>query len=61
MKYCNNCKQIVEPKRHFNAGILIVLLCLGVIPGLIYYLVCNPTCPICNSENWGAKPQEKKK
>jgi len=51
---------MVEPKRHFSAGILFVLLCLGLFPGIIYYLLKPHTCPICNSENWGIPPKEKK-
>ena len=61
MKYCLNCKQMTEPHRHFSAGILLVLLCLGVIPGIIYYLLKPATCPMCNSQHWGIKPSEKKK
>ena len=59
MKYCNNCKQMVEPKRQFDTLILFVLLCLGIIPGLIYLFCQKQTCPICNSTSWGV-PKEKK-
>ena len=58
MRYCNNCEQMVEPKKHFSAGILLVLLLLGLIPGIIYYLLKSKTCPICNSENWGIPPKK---
>ncbi len=57
MKYCNNCKQLVDPQKKFSTGILIVLLCLGVVPGIIYYVIKKATCPMCNSTNWGVKPQ----
>ncbi len=59
MKYCNNCKQLVDPQKIFSTGLLIILLlcCFG-IPGIIYYLTLEKTCPMCNSTNWGIKPQE---
>jgi hypothetical protein len=57
MKYCNNCKQMVEPKKDLNAALLIILLICGVIPGLIYYLVKKKSCPMCNSTNWGVPPR----
>jgi hypothetical protein len=59
MKYCNNCKQIVEPQKNYNEMVLIVLLlCCGIVPGIIYYLIKPKACPMCNSTNWGIKPQE---
>ncbi len=56
MRYCSNCSQLVEPKRHVSMGALFVLLLLGIIPGIIYYVLKHHTCPICNSENWGVQP-----
>ena len=61
MKYCNNCRQFVEPQREFNWAIFIFLLfCTGpcVVFYLIYYLIENKKCPMCNSENWGSPPQK---
>jgi hypothetical protein len=55
MKYCKNCEQTVEPKRHFNVAILFILLLLGIIPGIIYYIIVGKSCPMCNSNNWGLK------
>lgn len=52
---------MVEPKRHISAGFLLVLLCLGIIPGIIYYFIKAATCPMCNSEHWGIKPSKGKK
>lgn len=56
MKYCNNCKQLVDPQKKFSTGLLILLLICGVVPGIIYYVVKKKTCPMCNSTNWGVKP-----
>lgn len=56
LRYCSNCNQLVEPKRHVSMGALFVLLLLGIIPGVIYYVLKHHTCPICNSENWGIQP-----
>ena len=61
MKYCQNCERMVEPKKHFSGGLLLVLLCLGVIPGILYYLIKPSTCPMCNSQNWGVPPKKKQK
>ena len=60
MKYCNNCKQLVDPQKKFNACVFIVLLftLLGWIFYLIYYAVKPKKCPMCNSTNWGARPTE---
>lgn len=52
LRFCSNCNQLVEPKRHVSIGALFVLLLLGIIPGVIYYVLKKHTCPICNSENW---------
>ena len=61
LRYCSNCNQLVEPKRHVSMGALFVLLLLGIIPGVIYYVLKHHTCPICNSENWGVQPDSKSK
>lgn len=58
MRYCNNCKQMVEPRKHLNVGVLLVLLLFGIIGGIIYYCVTPSTCPMCNSENWGVENKE---
>ena len=61
MRYCINCKQKVEPKRHFNMAILFILLLLGIIPGVIYYIILGKKCPMCNSDNWGVEEKDIKK
>jgi hypothetical protein len=58
MKFCNNCKQMVEPQKNYNLALLIILLFIGICPGIIYYFIAKKTCPLCNSTNWGIKPQE---
>ncbi len=58
MKYCNNCKQLVEPVKKFNVVAFILLCCctlIGWIFYLIYYAVKKKKCPMCNSINWGVK------
>ncbi len=62
MKYCNNCKQMVEPEKKWSAILLIILLILGIVPGLLYILYIalkKARCPMCNSTNWGVKPNTK--
>jgi len=57
MKYCNNCKKVVEPLKRFNwAAFIILLFFFGL--GLLYPLVwlfMSGRCPICNSQNWGVE------
>lgn len=60
MKYCNNCRQMVEPQKKFNVCVFILLLCftcVGWIFYLIYYACKKGKCPMCNGKNWGVKPQ----
>lgn len=60
MKYCINCKQLVDPQKKFNAILFIILLftIIGWLFYLIYYAVKPKKCPMCNSTNWGVKPSE---
>ncbi len=56
MKYCNNCQQLVEPKKNVSIIGLIILLLLFLVPGIIYLIYClvqQPKCPMCKSQNWG--------
>ena len=59
MKYCNNCEQMVQPQKKFNACIFILLLftLVGWVFYLIYYACKRGKCPMCNSKNWGVKPK----
>jgi len=58
MKYCNNCKLMVEPKKDFNlcAFLLFALLCGSFWIYIIYYVLKSKKCPMCNSTNWGVQP-----
>ena len=60
MKYCNNCEQLVDPQKKFNAILFIILLCTVVLWPLylIYYVIKSKKCPMCNSTNWGVKPKQ---
>lgn len=55
--YCVTCKRKTMPSRgHFVAWAFILLLILGVIPGiiyLIYYYMKDLRCPICKGNDWG--------
>lgn len=52
---CKECHFIgkIRKKNPENAFVTILLLCLGIIPGLIYILVCQSkkafVCPVCSS------------
>ena len=56
MEYCTNCKKMVEPKKDVSVGFLILLFCLGVIPGIIYWAIKPATCPSCGMRKWGQPP-----
>lgn len=57
-KYCTICEKSVYPERDFNTGALLILLLLGIIPGLVYYAVKNKTCPICKHDKWQVSPSK---
>jgi len=57
-KWCGLCDRAVVPERDFSTGALLILLLLGILPGLIYYAVKNKTCPICKHDNWVKPPKE---
>ena len=56
MKYCPNCKQLVEPKRNINHALHIVL---SIITGGIWFflvyiwiiLFATKRCPMCNTKH----------
>ena len=55
MKYCNNCKNQVEPVKEINWFLMILLsICSAgtwLIVYIFYFLVLKkPRCPICNSK-----------
>lgn len=48
--YCPVCQKNVLPKR-MNKLIFIILLCVGIIPGVIYYCTCSgERCPYCKTK-----------
>lgn len=57
MKFCRNCQQMVEPRKHVNWFVLILL---SVITGgawlfiyaFYYFLFKSSSCPICGGQNW---------
>ena len=50
MKYCPCCQRPVTPKK-CSKIIMIILLCIGLIPGIIYWIICGGNkCPICNTK-----------
>ena len=57
-KYCAFCQRSVHPERDFSVGALVVLLFLGIIPGLIYYVLKAANCPICKHHQWQIPPDE---
>jgi hypothetical protein len=57
-KYCAFCQRNVHPERDFSVGALVVLLFLGIIPGLLYYALKAPNCPICKHHQWQIPPDE---
>lgn len=58
-KFCAICEKSVFPERDFSTGALLILLLLGILPGLIYYAVKNKTCPICKHDQWQVSPENK--
>lgn len=57
-KYCAYCQRLMRPERDFSVGALIVLLLIGIIPGIIYYFLKAPVCPICKHSQWQIPPDE---
>ena len=57
-KYCAFCERSIRPERDFSVGALIVLLLIGIIPGIIYYFLKAPVCPICKHSQWQIPPDE---
>ena len=51
IRYCENCKEKRDIKRHVNMALFVILL-LFVFPiGLIYYFVTPKACVVCRSSN----------
>lgn len=54
IKYCPLCQRNVEPTKKLNWPIFIILLIIGIVPGLLYfiYYLLKPkkVCPICGTK-----------
>lgn len=57
-RYCAYCQRSVHPEKDFSVAALVVLLFLGIIPGIIYYFLKAPTCPICKHNQWQIPPDD---
>jgi|SRR6185312_8881662 len=57
-KFCAYCDRSVHPEKDFSVAALVVLLFLGIIPGLIYYFLKSPVCPICKHNQWTIPPDD---
>jgi hypothetical protein len=57
-RYCAYCERSVHPERDFSVAALVILLFLGIIPGIIYYFLKSPTCPICKHNQWTIPPDD---
>ena len=57
-KYCAYCQRSIRPERDFSVAALVILLFLGIIPGLIYYFLKSPVCPICKHSQWQIPPDD---
>ena len=58
LTYCVTCKRKTIPTRGgFHIAWVIILLILGVLPGIIYivyYYLKDLQCPRCGNKNWGS-------
>lgn len=50
MTKCRNCGSFYKNKR-INFLLLIILLCLGIFPGVLYFLFRKNKCPGCGMDN----------
>jgi len=57
-KFCAFCERSIRPERDFSVGALVVLLFIGIIPGIIYYFLKSPVCPICKHSQWRIPPDD---
>lgn len=57
-KYCAYCQRSIRPEKDFSVAALVILLFLGIIPGIIYYFLKSPVCPICKHSQWQTPPDD---
>lgn len=58
-KFCGICRKSVSPVRNMSTGAWILLLFIGIIPAIIYYLVKEKVCPICKHHQWEIPADDK--
>lgn len=51
IRYCENCKEKRDIKRHINTALFVILLIFVFPVGLIYYFVTPKTCVVCRSSS----------
>jgi hypothetical protein len=51
--YCTLCKRDVAATKDYNWLLFILLLCIGIFPGILYFLYfsfkSSNKCPICSA------------
>lgn len=57
MKYCLNCKQMVEPKRNIGIGTFILVLMTAFFWVLLIPFY-SKRCPLCKGTNFGKNNNE---
>lgn len=62
MRYCPYCKRMVRPIKFLSWGWLVVLLILGLVPGILYLILWAlfkaRECPICRGRHFVNAPPE---
>ena len=52
IRFCENCQEKRDVKRHVNMALFVILLLFVTPIGLIYYFVTHKSCVVCRSENY---------
>ena len=62
MRYCPYCKRMVRPIKYISWGWFVLLVILGVLPGVLYLLLWvlfkRRECPICRGAHFLNAPPE---
>lgn len=53
-RFCTFCKKKVFPIRTFTKGVVLLLVFVGVLPGILYYYLKERKCPYCKNADWDA-------
>ena len=51
-RFCSNCAKKVYPKKSFSIGVMLLLLFIGILPGIVYYYLKEENCPYCKKKDW---------